>query len=34
MKRVNISEEAKRFILEKLKKAGRNEVVIYFEGFA
>ena len=34
MKKVVISDEAKEFILDKLKKANQDNVVIYFEGFA
>ena len=34
MKKVVISDEAKEFILDKLKKANQDKVIIYFEGFA
>lgn len=33
MKKVNISEEAKKYILEKLSKVNKDSVIITFEGF-
>lgn len=33
MKKVIISDEAKEFILEKLKKANEDKIVIHFDGF-
>lgn len=34
MKKVVISDEAKKFILDRLKKSNKDTVVIHFEGFA
>jgi hypothetical protein len=34
MKKVIISDEAKEFILDKLKKAGEDKIIICFQGFA
>jgi len=34
MKKVIISEDAKEFILDRLKKANHDKVIICFEGFA
>ncbi len=33
MKKVNISDEAKQFILDKLKKVNKDTIIIHFDGF-